>query len=59
MLSKWIMFEHSMSEDALIDDATTTLLNVSTVRFVEKKIPRLIRRGFFSAYMFNFVDLLS
>jgi nucleoside phosphorylase len=57
-LSKWIIFEHYMSGDDLVDDAAT-LLNMSTRRFVEKKIPRLIRRGFFSAYMFNFVDLLS
>jgi hypothetical protein len=59
MLSKWIIFEHSISGDDLVANAAATLLNVSTGRFVEKKIPRVIRRYFFSAYMFNFVDRLS
>jgi hypothetical protein len=38
ILTKWINLEHSLSRDDLINDATVTLLNVSTGRCLLKKI---------------------
>ena len=42
--SKWIMLEHSIFEDGAV-----TFVNLSTGRFIRKKISRVIRRYFFIA----------
>ena len=53
MSSNWINLQHTMSEEYLIDEANITLLNVNTGRFVQKKIPKLIRMFFFVIYILN------
>ena len=58
MPSNWIVLDHSMSQDDLFSDAAVKLMNVRTGRIVEKKIHRLIRRCFSSAYILSFVDLV-
>jgi hypothetical protein len=40
----WIVLEHRLSKDDHVDDASVTLLNVKTGRYVEKNIRRVIRR---------------
>ena len=40
----WMVLEHRLSKDDHVDDASVTLLNVKTGRYVEKNIRRVIRR---------------
>ena len=58
MPNNWIILDHSLSLDDLVGDAAVKLMNVRTGRIVEKKIHKLIRRCFSSAYILSFVDLV-
>ena len=58
MPNNWIILDHSLSVDDLVGDAAVKLMNVRTGRIVEKKINKLIRRCFSSAYILSFVDLV-
>ena len=52
MLANWIVLEHQLSEEYRVDDTAITLLNVRTIRHLEKKISRVIRRCFLDIHLY-------